>query len=35
MTIHFVYNKGDRLKTPERILYELSTRLARRYAVAT
>jgi len=35
MTVHFVYNKGVRLKTPERILYELSQRLARRYRLKT
>ena len=35
MTVHFVYNKGMQLKTPERILHELSQRLARRYHLKT
>lgn len=33
-TVHFVYNKGPWLKTPERITYEIADRLARRYKVA-
>lgn len=35
MTVHFVYNKGHALKTPERILYELSKRVARAYHLKT
>lgn len=33
-TVHFVYNKGQRLKTPERITYEIAERLGRRYSLA-
>lgn len=35
MTVHFVYNKGLSLKTPERILHELSIRLARHHRLQT
>ncbi len=35
MTVHFVYNKGFSLKTPERILHELSKRLAHHYHIKT
>lgn len=34
-TVHFIYNKGPRLKTPERILYEIAERLGRRYRLET
>ena len=33
-TVHFVYNTGPRLKTPERITYEIGDRLARAYPLA-
>ena len=35
MTVHFVYNKGINLKTPDTILHELSQRLARRFHLKT
>lgn len=33
--VHLVYNKGPRLKTPERITHELAERLGRRYSLQT